>query len=125
MQGTDSRRIFDLLPPDRLAQMSTSSRRTASRASRKYGTVNRIYQKSELITEEPDSDYVFDEDEPNYTSCLKDPETPEEILNLITFEGSDSLVRRTPQRTRSEVHWLFQNDFKLGTSSHRTDEAEG
>ena len=46
------------------------------------------------MTEEPDSDYVFDEeDEPNYTSCLKDPETPEEILNLITFEGSADLVR--------------------------------
>ena len=41
------------------------------------------------MTEESDSDKVFDdEDEPNDDSCLKGPETPEEILNLrITFKG--------------------------------------
>ena len=94
MQGTVARRLFELLPPNRLAKMSARASRRMQ-AFKRRGTVNRIYQKTDLMTEEPDSDYIFDEEEePIYTSCLKDPQTPEEILDLITFEGSPDLIRR-------------------------------
>jgi hypothetical protein len=44
-QGTVARRLSELLPPNRLRTMS-----------RRFGTVNRIYQKSDLLTEAPDSE---------------------------------------------------------------------
>ena len=84
MQGTVARRIYELLPPGRLQGLF-----------QECGSVSRIYKKTELLTEEPDSDYVFEEDEaPNYGSILLEPDKPEDILSMITFAGSPQLVKR-------------------------------
>ena len=86
MEGTVARRLFEVLPPRRLQYLS-----------KQYRGVSRIYKKSELLTEESDSDYVYDEEDgPDYSSVNKDPEPPDEVLALITFNGSLGTIGGTP-----------------------------
>jgi hypothetical protein len=60
-------------------------------------TLCRIYRKSELLTEEPDEDYIVeDDDEPVYGS-EKNPPLPksvEDILQIMVIEGSVYLQDR-------------------------------
>ena len=93
MKGTVARRLFELLPPRRLQYLSKSHR-----------GVNRIYKKSELLTEESDSDYVYDEEDgPDYTSVKKNPELPEDIIALITFNGSSAFIERVKEIVRKYI----------------------
>ena len=77
MEGTVARRVFEMLPSQRIHQILED-----------WDSVSRIYQKSELLTQEPDSDYVFNEAEEPVYSSDDTPEKPEDILSLMTLEGS-------------------------------------
>ena len=98
-------RIFDLLPPDRLKSMS------------RCNTLCRIYRKSELLTEEPDEDYIVeDDDEPVYGS-KKNPPLPksvEDILQMMVIEGSVYLQDRIKEN-RGRFSILFFGGTESGT----------
>ena len=83
---TIANRIFDLLPPRRLRSMSRMT------------TLCRIYKKSELLTEEPDEDYVVDDDdEPVYGSKLNPASqttSVDDIISMMKIEGTEYLIGR-------------------------------
>ena len=76
-------RICDLLPPDRLRGMSAWTR------------VCRIVRKTDLLTEEPDEDYVTEELEPPVYGSNNDyaDGDPEDIINKIHIEGSEKFKK--------------------------------
>ena len=85
MSGTVARRIFELLPPDRLHSLSRIS------------TICRIYKKSELLTEEPDEDYVVERDEEGPQYAFSDEpkrSTVDEVMSLMTIQGSKPFIQR-------------------------------
>jgi hypothetical protein len=96
-EGTVSKRLFELLPPARLNSLSRIS------------TICRIYKKSELLTEEPDEDYVFEEeDPPDYASAAPTgkKDTIEDLMAKMTIQGSESFLARI-----KEIITVFRDRF--------------